>query len=146
MRDRIGFVLALWVVCELVAFSLVVQAIGLGGALLLGVVTSVIGGSLLKRVGTSALNTLRRQAAANGGVGLQAGLGLDGTLEAIGALLLLLPGFLTDAIGLVLALAVPRAWIARLVQRSPLPTGQTTPRHGPTTIDLAPEDWRPLKD
>lgn len=148
LRTRISLALTLWFVAEAVALALVVQAIGVGGAILLGIATSLLGGSLLKKAGRSALSGLR-QTAGPGGTGIFRGnVALDGTLGVIGALCLLLPGFLTDAVGLVLATPGLRAPIARWIQGGGFRAVRGRPRaqHGPGTIDLDPDDWRPVDD
>ncbi|WP_158807706.1 FxsA family protein [Beijerinckia sp. L45] len=148
LRTRISLALTLWFVAEAIALALIVQVIGVGGAVLLGIATSLLGGSLLKKAGRSALSALR-QTAGPGGTGVFRGnLALDGTLGAIGALFLLLPGFLTDAIGLVLATPLFRAPITRWIQGGGFRTVRGEPRaqHGPTSIDLEPGDWQPVDD
>ncbi len=76
---------------------------GCRGAVLLGLATSFVGASLARRLGRAALGGLR-QTIGPAGAGLpQGAVALDSLLAGLGAVLLLLPGFLTDAIGLVLA-------------------------------------------
>ena len=145
LRTRISLALTLWFVAEAVTLTLVVQMIGVAGAVLLGIATSLLGGSLLKKAGRSALSGLR-QTAGPGGMGvLRGNVALDGTLSVLGALFLLLPGFLTDAIGLILATPVLRAPIGRWIQGGGFRAvrGQPRAQHGPTSIDLEPGDWQP---
>lgn len=148
-RNKIGLGLVLWLASELAVFSFVVGEIGLGAAIILGLLTSMAGGSLLKRAGLSALNRLREEAGRDGPVILQGGMVRDETLAAIAAVLLLIPGFITDALGLVLALAAPRVWISGWLQSRMAPasapeTGTAPPRHGPAVIDLEPGDYRDI--
>ena len=49
LRTRISLALTLWFVAEAIALALIVQVIGVGGAILLSVATSLLGGSLLSR-------------------------------------------------------------------------------------------------
>jgi UPF0716 protein FxsA len=148
LRTRISLALTLWFVAEALALAFIVQWIGVGGAILLGIATSVLGASLLKRVGTSALTELRRSAGSGGPSVFQGNVALDGTLSAIGALLLLLPGFLTDMLGLALATPALRGGLAQWIKRGGFRSvrGQPRTQHGPSTIDLDPDDWRPVDD
>jgi len=152
LRNKITLGLVLWLASELVVFTLVVDQIGLGAAILLGLLTSIAGGSLLKRAGLSALTRLRQEAGQNGAAVFQGSIALDETLAAIAAVLLLLPGFITDALGLILALATPRVWIAGWLRGGASrdaarpEDGPPHPRHGPATIDLDPGEYRTLDE
>ena len=140
VRDRVVFAILLWALLEAAAFSAVVAAIGLGGAILVGLLTSLLGAVLAKRVGRQALGQIRR----GFGSGAVRGLPVEGALAGIGALLLLLPGFLTDLFGLALAFAPVRAVIARRIRRGG--TGRGAPAQGPASIDLEPGEWRPADE
>jgi UPF0716 protein FxsA len=148
LRNKITLGLVLWLASELVVFTLVVDQIGLGAAMLLGLLTSMAGGSLLKKAGVSALTRLRQEAGQSGTGLFQGSIALDETLTAIAAVLLLIPGFITDAIGLVLALATPRVWIAGWLRGGLFQGGskaspdQPRPHHGPAIIDLDPGEYR----
>jgi len=145
LRNRIGLGLAAWFFLEVAAFAVVVSQIGLGAAILLGIFTSLVGASLLKRVGTSALGRLRREAG-RGGTSVFAGdLALDDTLAAFGALLLILPGFVSDVVGLLLSIDVARGLIARRA-RGVAGAREPGPAHGPAMIDLDPDEWRPVDE
>lgn len=126
-----------WVLAEVLLFSLVVHEIGLGGAILLGIITSLIGVTTLRRLGQGAIRTLRAsvggQIAGNGAV-------LDGTLAALGALLLILPGFVSDLAGLALITPSLRG---KLVTRfgGDAPIGGARRPAPPGVIDLEPEEW-----
>lgn len=141
IRLPVGFrwaVLA-WLVAEIVAFALLVRAIGLGGTMLLGLATTVLGIVLMRRVGLDTVRGLRR--AAEGGRA-PGGVLPDGLLAGLGALLLIVPGFLANAAGLALS--------------APSVRGQLLSRFGGTggglpsrparldVIDLSPGDWTPL--
>src|SRR5262249_30941779 len=67
--------------------------------------TRVLGSGSLRREGTRAWQALRAAANAGQPVGQQAS---DGAVGLLSALLLVLPGFLTDAVGLALRLPVAR--------------------------------------
>ena len=133
------FVLA-WIAAEIVALGLVVHLLGFWGAVLLGLSTTVLGIAMLRRLGGEALRNLQRAVA-----GGRDGALLDGMLAALGALLLILPGFLSNVAGCALASPTVRRTAARVFDgarseqvqrprvRRPVP---------PDVIDLSPEDWR----
>jgi UPF0716 protein FxsA len=102
----------LWLAAEIAVFFYVVDQIGLLGAILLSLAASYIGVSLLRRVGLavrqSLFDLLRRSE--SGFAGLQPGL-RDGAIGVLGALLLIVPGFLSDGLGLALALASAGFWL-----------------------------------
>ncbi len=127
-----------WLGLELVAFLIVVQAIGLVGALLLGLATSAAGFVLLRETGVSALNHLR---ALMSGKQQRQDAVIDGTIRAISAILLILPGFVSDLVGLALAAPSLRQTIARRLGGTPLPVRG---RARLETIDLAPGEWTSL--
>jgi len=114
---------------ELAAFVAVAATIGFAWALLLLVATSFAGGAVLRRAGG---NHIARMRMALGGGSFSA-LQADGTgsLVLLAGFLLLIPGFITDAIGLMLLL---------------VPLGAML-RHGPPArnpdgvLDLEPEQW-----
>jgi UPF0716 protein FxsA len=129
----------LWLVTEVLTLALVVSAIGWTGAIVLGLVTSFIGLVTLRRLGRNALAGLRSNLA---GAIAPDRMMMDGTLSGIGAVLLLLPGFATDLVGLALAAPSVRGWALRTFG-----IGPSRRRPGTSdTIDLGPQDWRPIGD
>lgn len=144
LSTRIKLVLALWFVGEALVFVLVAQLTGYPLAFLLGIATSFVGAGLLKRAGASAM--LKFRAALDGRRVDDAPPGrvLDDTLATLGALALILPGFLSDLIGAVLATPAFRVRVTGWIDRRGL--GRFRPggrgRRGPSTIDLSPEEWR----
>jgi UPF0716 protein FxsA len=133
-------VLLAWLVSEIVVFSLAAKVLGLGLTVLLTVGSSILGVALLRRLGVEAAQHLRRTM---GGAGADSGVVVDGTLTAIGALLLIIPGFVSDAIGLALAApSIRQAIAARFV--APARSDRSKPvgrKTQPDVIDLSPEDW-----
>ena len=130
-----------WAVSELLAFSLAVKLIGLGGTLVLMLATSVLGVTILRRVGMGAAQHLRRTMGM-GGAPNEAF--VDGSLTALGAILLILPGFVSDAVGLSLATpSIRQNLAARFLKprdgSAPKPMGR---KAKPDVIDLSPDDWR----
>jgi len=108
MQRRLALtVLALLVlgVAELALLVSVAHLVGWPVTIVLVLVTTVLGGWLLRREGTRAWRALRDAASAGQPVGGQAS---DGVVGLLSALLLVLPGFLTDAVGLALRVPVAR--------------------------------------
>src|SRR5438270_14034471 len=105
----VSLALLLWLATELVAFVLVVHLAGLTGAILLGLLTSLAGVATLRRVGLDAARALRQ---AMKGAELAEGAMLDGTLSALGSVLLIIPGFVTDLAGFALLAPSVRQWLA----------------------------------
>ena len=144
LSTRVKILLAMWLAGEVLLFILVVHLVGVGGAFLLGVGTSLLGLMRLKRAGTSALRTMRsrldRSTVASGAL-------LDDTLATLGAIALLLPGFLSDVVGLVLSVPLVRERIVGIAARRSGQRGPGSaapcPRHGPSVIDLDHDQWRP---
>src|SRR6185437_4737138 len=123
---------------ELVAFIAVAQAIGFLRALVLMIATSVAGAMVLRYAGGNHIARIRVAMGAGSFTTLQA----DGpsTLTLLAGILLLIPGFITDVLGLLLLLApLRRALAALLGLRSP-----PSPPDG--VVDLAREQWHQVPD
>lgn len=133
--------LSLWLGAELAAFSAVVHLIGFPGAIAACVLTSLAGLATLRRVGLSAALRLRQAARAKDHSVLSKEALLDGTLAGLGGVLLILPGFVSDLLGLALAAPSFRFWAAgrlRLGQSGRDGNGQ---RAAPALIELTPREW-----
>jgi UPF0716 protein FxsA len=127
---------------EIGLFVVVGQAIGVLPTLLGVVLTGIIGALVLRWQGTAALREMQ--------VRLQQGemparaMG-DTMLIGLGGLLLLLPGYFTDLVGLFLLLPWTRELIYRLLARHlrvvDISTGYRQPGD-PELIDLDPTDYR----
>ncbi len=126
-----------WLALELAAFIAVVQTIGLGGALLLGMATSLAGLVLLRQTGDGALARLR---SALLGAPKRPGDLLDGLIRALSAFLLILPGFVSDLAGLALAAPSIRQFLARRFG-GPGRAAAGPRRGNPEVVDLAPGEW-----
>jgi UPF0716 protein FxsA len=114
-------VIGLGALAEVVVYVLLASRIGLGWTILATLATSALGWMLLARQGTKALGELRLRAEEHRAPGRALG---DAGLVALGGLLMVLPGFLGDLLGLLCLLpgtrALPRALIARgLLRRLP---------------------------
>jgi UPF0716 protein FxsA len=110
LRVAIG----LGALAEVVVYVLVASWIGLWWTVLATLATSALGWVLLARQGTKALGELRMRAEEHRAPGRALG---DAGLIALGGLLMVLPGFIGDLLGLLCLLpgtrALPRALIAR---------------------------------
>lgn len=138
---RLGTLLLLALAAEILAFMAVVDWFGLGAALLLGLGSTLLGMMRLRTLGTTALQHLRR--AAVGGATRDDAV-VDGMLAALGAALLILPGFVTDAIGLALLSPSVRDGLRRRLGLKVDALGAARRPSGPQTIDLDAADWSRL--
>ncbi|MFN3890032.1 MAG: FxsA family protein [Beijerinckiaceae bacterium] len=102
-------IVAIWVIAEVFAYALVLSHVSLLSALAIGVGSTALG--------LVALRVIGRQFLRKSGADLQEFATLADLraipLALIGAILLLLPGFLSDLLGLVLALLGYRAFLRR---------------------------------
>jgi UPF0716 protein FxsA len=111
-RLRVG--VGLVALAELVIFLLVAAWIGVGWTILATLFTGMLGWILLARQGTRALTDLRERARSRQAPGRELG---DAGLVALGGLLMVLPGFLSDLVGLLLLLPVTRRPVRALLSR-----------------------------
>jgi UPF0716 protein FxsA len=143
LSTRIKVALALWFAAEAIVFALIARLIGFPEALLLAFVTSLFGWTLLKRAGASAIVKLR--ASLDGRVArADSQRFLDDTLATVGALALLMPGFLSDLAGLILAVPAARDRVSQWIGTRGIAgvrPGRAHAERGPSTIDLDPHDW-----
>ncbi|WP_448149214.1 FxsA family protein [Labrys miyagiensis] len=127
---------------ELTAFFWVASRVGLPLALIALVATSFIGLSLLRRQGTAAFSRLIR--ALQGGE--PNGAAWESMRVALGGVLMIIPGFVTDVIGFALILpSLLKQW-----QEGPAtPRRPNSGRPGaanadPKVIDLDRDEWKPI--
>jgi UPF0716 protein FxsA len=146
-RLMLGFVI--WLIAEVAAFALIVEILSFSGAILLCLMTSLAGAAMLRRLGLSAAFRLRKALANRSQQ--QAGLSrealLDGTLAGLGSILLILPGFVSDFIGLALAAPSIRFWVTERLRVGKFgvpPDGRRAA--APQVIELAPKDWSRLDE
>ena len=113
---------------EVVVFVLVAGWIGAGATVLLALATSALGWVLLARQGTKALADLRESARTRrAGAGRELG---DAGIVAAGGVLMVLPGFIGDVLGLLCLLPVTRPLVRAALSRivvSRLPVGLRPP-------------------
>jgi UPF0716 protein FxsA len=126
----IGLALGLWLALEIIAFAMVLRAIGLLPAILLGLGTTALGLSDVRRL----LDVWKAR-----GEWRRDGAMFDGGLQALASLLLILPGFASDVAGL--ALKSPSVRTGLLTRLRDTSEGAAT---GPQTIDLSPTEWKHL--
>ena len=112
--QRLRLVVGLVALAELVIFLLVAAWIGVGWTILATLLTGALGWILLARQGTKALTDLRERARSRQAPGRELG---DAGLVALGGLLMVLPGFLTDLVGLLLLVPVTRRPFRALLSR-----------------------------
>jgi len=111
---RMRVLAALAVLAELVVFVAVAVWIGIGWTVLAMLATSVLGSMLLARQGVRALTELRDRARSRQPAGRELG---DAGLVAVGGLLMVLPGFLGDLLGLLCLLPLTRGLVRGLIAK-----------------------------
>ena len=155
---RLSALFLLWPIIEIALFVTLGGTIGLLWTLVVILGTGVLGVWVMRAQGLRTADRLRREMDALRNPLLPAA---DGALMLLAGVLLVLPGFLTDALGLVLLLPPVRlalmAALARRVrvqQRRPTPEGafgdgfETRARRGDIVIDgefieVEPDPRRP---
>jgi UPF0716 protein FxsA len=129
---------------ELTAFFWVASRIGLPLALIVLVATSFIGLSLLRSQGGAAFSRLAR--AFNRGEAPD-GAARESFMVALGGVLMILPGFVTDAIGFALLLpSLIRQWREG---NAMTPASRSKPdrtRAETKVIDLDRNEWKPVDE
>ena len=123
---------------ELAAFIAVADVIGFLWALMLVAATSMAGGMVLRHAGGNHTARMRVAVGANNFTSLQAD--GPGTLTLLAGILLLVPGFITDVLGLLLLLAPLRRALAALFGL------RTQPAPGDGVVDLGREQWHQVPD
>ncbi len=127
MGQRVRVLAGLWALAEVVVFVLVAGWIGVGWTLLATLATTALGWALLARQGARALGELRERARQRRPSGRAVG---DAGLIAVGGVLMVLPGFLGDVVGLLCLLPPTRFLVRGLLGRavaSRLPVGLRGP-------------------
>ena len=142
MGKRIAIALLLLPVAEIAAFLLVVWAIGFFPALGLMILTSFAGALVLGHAGRGQIAhvgaAMRRRETA------RVSAETVGMVRALGGILLLLPGFITDLVGAGLLIGPVRRRIGAALGRA---TGAVQRNGGPdSVVDLAPDEWQSVPD
>ncbi len=126
-----------WPAVEIVAFVCVAAALGFANAVLLLLLMSFAGLFVLRHFSG---DVTRFRAAGAAGIAA-APLDRPGMAPGLGGILLLIPGFVTSMLGLVMLFPVSRRWLLAGCRRV-FAAGRG--RAHPDIIDLAPNEWRPL--
>ena len=126
-----------WPAAEIVAFVGVSAAMGFANAVFLLLLMSLAGLFVLRHFSG---DVTRLRAAGVAGI-VAAPPGRSGMAPGLGGILLLIPGFVTSVLGLVMLFPVSRRWLLAGCRRA-FEAGRRPA--GPNVIDLAPNEWRPL--
>ncbi|PSU31269.1 FxsA family protein [Photobacterium lutimaris] len=105
--------LFLFIVVPIVEIALFIQVggfLGLGPTVGLVLVTAVVGASLVRSQGIATLMSVQSRLQQGE---LPAQQIVEGVMLAVSGVLLLTPGFMTDAMGMAVLLPGPRAWLAK---------------------------------
>ncbi|WP_186387828.1 FxsA family protein [Stappia sp. TSB10P1A] len=140
----IGLILLLVVIglplIEILVFVEVGSEIGAVPTVLLTIATAVAGSLMLRLQGLSLLRRVRAEMERGEVPGEDI---LQGSLIVVASVLLLIPGFVTDALGLLLFVPPLRAAIARVMVRNAKVTvvRAGARRRGEGVVDLDRDDW-----
>lgn len=136
-------------IIEIAIFIKVGQTIGLLPTLALIIGAALLGGMLLRQQGVAVIGQLRSNVSAGR---MPARNIADAMMIGLASLLLVLPGFLSDIVAVLLLLPPVRSWIyAALASRVTVVDSTGYRRAGPAddqrlgkgTIDLDNDDYRP---
>lgn len=127
MRVPYSFLFLLLVLGEITVFILVGEAVGVLATLGLILFGMVAGTLLLRRQGMATLTRVRAEMEAGRTPARELA---HGAAQALAALLIILPGFLTDLLGLLLFLPPVREALWQLVRRN-VKVAETTTRPQP---------------
>lgn len=126
---------------EVATFAAVVIAVGWLWALCLFLATTILGLALLRRSGRRDLDRMRDAWRRDGLRALH--LEGPGIGPMLGGILLVFPGFITDALGLLLLVPAIRR---RLRARFARARGERRARNSTAVVDLTSKEWRQVSD
>jgi len=113
------YILLLFILMPIIEIAVLIQvgsAIGLWLTLAIVILTAVLGTAMLRQQGLSTMNRVRQRLGAGEMPAQQI---VEGLLLLVGGVLLLTPGFVTDAFGFACLFPLTRQWLARqLASRS----------------------------
>jgi UPF0716 protein FxsA len=125
-------------IVELYVFVQVAHAIGFGAALLALILVSVFGGWLVKREGIGMWRRMQQQVGRGESPGRQV---LDGLLLLVAGLLIVVPGFVTGAVGVLLLLPPVRAAARAVLARRYVGSSKVIiATHGPRIVDTSADE------
>jgi UPF0716 protein FxsA len=139
----IAFFVALAIVVGVVEISVIIQVgqwIGFLNTVGLLLLVSLVGAWLVKRQGLGVMARIREQRSAGR---LPATEAFDGALILVAGVLLVIPGFVTDAFGLLLLLPPVRAVVRRFVSRRVLREVEMVRSRQWTRADPPPRQYVP---
>jgi UPF0716 protein FxsA len=128
-------------VAELAVYLVVAAQIGFLWAFALQLVCSAAGVMVLRQAGRVRFARWKAGVAAGGIAGVNANAGSGAVV--LGGILLVIPGFITDLVGVCLLVPPLRHGLGALIRRVMERYGRT--RDPGTLIDLPPEEWREIK-
>jgi UPF0716 protein FxsA len=131
----IAIAILAWPAAEIVTFFCVAAAVGFANAILLVVLMSLAGLLVLRHF----YGDVRRLQTAGGGFLMASSWG-GGLAPGLGGILLVVPGFLASALGIVILLPTSRRWLLTGFRR----LFATARPADPEVVDLAPDEWRPV--
>jgi UPF0716 protein FxsA len=151
---RLGLIVAALIIVPIIEIAILIgvgKVIGVGWTLGLMLATSVLGGWLLRRQGGRAWRAFRADVNAGRPPGHAA---TDGLIILFGGIFMLVPGFFSDVIGLVLLLPPSRLLLRGLVARqvaTRLSPHAATSLFGPRRVrartgNVHPGPWSPPTD
>jgi len=132
---------------EIAVFIWIGGMIGVLPTILLTVVTALAGTLMLRQQGLSLLMRMQKELDAGRSPGNEV---MQGAMIVLASILLLIPGFVTDAIGLLLFVPPVREALAKfIIARSNVvivESGSNARRPEDGVVDLDTEDWSEKKD
>ncbi|GAB4539316.1 MAG: membrane protein FxsA [Roseibium sp.] len=132
---------------EIAVFIWVGGLIGVLPTILLTVITALAGTMMLRQQGLSLLTRMQQELDAGRSPGNEV---MQGAMIVLASIFLLIPGFVTDAVGLLLFVPPVREALARfIVSRSNVVIvggGQGARRPDDHVVDLDQDDWSEKKD
>ncbi|MEM5583240.1 MULTISPECIES: FxsA family protein [unclassified Roseibium] len=127
---------------EIAVFIWIGGLIGVFPTILLTVITALAGSLMLRQQGLSLLTRMQKELDAGRAPGNEA---MQGAMIVLASILLLIPGFVTDAVGLLLFVPPVREALARfIISRSNVVIvngGSGAYRPDDHVVDLDQEDW-----
>tara|TARA_R110000868_G_scaffold380784_1_gene646957 strand:+ start:128858 stop:129271 length:414 start_codon:yes stop_codon:yes gene_type:complete len=131
----VKFFFILWTLAEISVFILVGKAIGVGWTLLLIIATTMLGFIFMRDQGFQMMQQFAQRVQKTGR-GAEPSDVMEGSFIFIGGMLLIIPGFIGDAIGLLCLIPFVRHHIVKWII---LATAKPAPKQG-NTYDQIDED------
>ena len=144
MVKRIIIAILLLPAAEIAPFVLVAPLIGDADALLLMLATPLAGILVLRHSGRGRIAHFR--VAVSDAEITATEVNSAGFLTVLAGLLLVLPGFLTDLVGIALLIAPVRQWCGRLARSWFQNWAGGQKRGDPSVIDLEPDQWKRVQE